>query len=386
MEVYLDNSATTKPCDLACEYMLKSIKNEYYNPSALYPAAMGVAEKISQCRNLIANKLDSKEKQVFFTGSGTEADNIAILGSFTNDKKGGKVLFTAVEHPAVKNTCLSLEKRGYEVCEIPVTSIGNIDLKALEQLITPDTRIICVMHVNNETGAIMQLKAVCELRDKLAPAAIIHVDGIQSFLRIPFSFKEFNIQSYALSAHKIHGPKGIAALVLQKNHRVHEIQYGGGQENGLRSGTENVPGIVGLMGAVKSYPETEKAYNKLYQLKLHMVEQIKSKIPTAVFLGPDITDKINGAPHILNVSFLPVRSDTMLNALADKQIYCSSGSACASSKQQLSPVLRAMNVSRTVAESALRFSFSVFNSEEELDIAVECIADNYNKLSKYFRR
>ena len=212
MEVYLDNSATTRPCERAVEAMTESMREGFYNPSALYAPAMRVERELSDARRAIAASLGAAEKNVLFTSGGTESDNLAILG-YMQGRRGGELLYTAAEHPAVKNACLEAEKRfACNAREIPLLTNGSVNLPALEAMLSPATRMICVMQVCNETGVVMPLGEICALRDRLAPSAAIHVDGVQGYLREPFSFRDINVQSYALSAHKIHGPKGLSLI------------------------------------------------------------------------------------------------------------------------------------------------------------------------------
>ena len=255
MQVYLDNSATTRPCAQAVEAVAQSMTEAFHNPSALYAPAMRAEHALADARHAIAATLHAQEKNVIFTSGGTESDNLAIWGRLSAMHHPGEVLYTAAEHEAVKNACLEAQARyGVAAREIPLLPSGTVDLTALEGMLGPQTALICVMQVCNETGVIMPVKAICELRDRLAPQAAIHVDGVQGYLRVPFSFKETKVDSYALSAHKIHGPKGVGALVLADGARIKPIVAGGGQQGGLRSGTENTSGIAGMVAAVQSYP------------------------------------------------------------------------------------------------------------------------------------
>lgn len=381
MECYLDNSATTRPGENVVRVMSECMLEGYYNPSALYAPAVQVEKRITACRELIAKQLRADAKRVVFTSGGTEADNLAIL-SLLSDHRGGRVLFSAGEHPAVRVPCEALRGHGFDVREIPYDAAGVVDLDALKELITADTRLICVMQVNNETGAVMPLKAIAALRDKLCPQALFHVDGVQGFLRLPVDLRDQGIDSYALSGHKIHGPKGVGALVYGERLRVVPRALGGGQEKNLRSGTENVPGILGLMEAVSSYP----AQNDMRALKLRLYERLRQIAGESFYVNGPLPDSDTAAPHILNCSLVPVRSETMIYALEADHVYVAAGSACSSHKQKLSTVLQAMQVPRRVAESALRFSLSPYTTAEEIDHAADCIARHYALLKRYERR
>ena len=378
MSVYLDNSATTGPCRAAIEAMTRCMQEGYFNPSALYAPALDAEKMMKDCREAILSRLHAKAgSRVIFTSGGTESDNLAILGRL-HFERGGRILFGAGEHPAVREACLAAA--GFEAVEMPYDRAGRVDLQKLQALMTPDVKMICCMQVNNESGAIQPLKEIALLRDRVCPQAHFHVDGVQGFLRVPFDMAALKADSYALSGHKIHAPKGIGALVLSPQARVFPRQLGGGQEGALRSGTENTPGIAGLGAAVQSYRE-----NGMRQVKTLLWQEIKKAVPMASVNGPLPEDE-NAAPHILNVSLPPVRSETMLHALEGEGIYVGIGSACSSHKQKVSSVLRAMNTPKAQAESALRFSLCPDNTPEEMAQVAAAIARHYAVLSRYQRR
>jgi cysteine desulfurase len=383
MQAYLDNSATTKPSPAAISAMEKAMREEYFNPSSPYGPALAAEKRLMACRELLAARVKADPEEVFFVAGGTEADNLAILGHLQTVKKTGKVLYTAVEHPAVKESCLAAERMGHKAVTIPVGTDGVVDLDKLAIMLDDTVLLLCIMQVNNETGAVQPLKEIAALRDRYCPRAAIHVDGVQGFLRLPLSIKELNIQSYALSGHKIHGPKGVGALVLQKGHRVTAREFGGGQEKGLRSGTENTPGIAGLYAAIENFQEDASV--RMMALKRRLYEALADKLPKVRINGPAL-DSPSCSPHILNVSLTPVRSETMLYALAGDNIFVSMGSACSSRRQKVSETLRAMNVPQLDAESAIRFSLSPFTTEEEIDYVVERVCAHYEVLAKYVRR
>ncbi len=315
--------------------------------------------------------------KVVFLSGGTEADNLVIFGRAAKARQG-KVLFSAGEHPAVKEAC---QICGLEPVEMPYDHRGLVDLEALKELLSDQVALVCCMQVNNETGAIQPLQAIAALVKEKAPAAHFHVDGVQGFLRVPFDMIAVGADSYALSGHKIHGPKGIGALVLGPRVQLNPRQVGGGQEGQLRSGTENTPGIAGLLAAIAAYPRE----NAMRENKLLLWNLLKEAIPEAAVNGP-APDSDVSAPHILNVSLPPVRSETMLHALEGEGVYVGMGSACSSFKQRISPVLKAMHTPQKYAESALRFSLSPENTAEEMRQTVEAIKRQYTVLSKYQRR
>lgn len=378
MSIYLDNSATTRVCPQAAEAMVKCMREEYYNPSALYAPALAAQKNMRACRNEILKAVHAPmASKVVFLSGGTEADNLAILGR-ASKVRTGKVLYSAGEHPAVKEACQS---SGLEAIEIPYDHRGIVNLEALKALLSSDVMLICCMQVNNETGAIQPLKEIGRLRDEKAPHAHFHVDGVQGFLRVPFDMTACGADTYALSGHKIHAPKGIGALVMGPRVQLNPRQVGGGQEGALRSGTENTPGIAGLLAAIQAYPKE----NRMRENKLLLWQLIKEAIPEAVYNGP-APDSADAAPHILNVSLPPVRSETMLHALEGEGVYVGMGSACSSFKQRISPVLKAMNTPQKYAETALRFSLSPENTAEEMRQTVEAIQRQHAVLAKFQRR
>ena len=272
---------------------------------------------------------------------------------------------------------------GHTVKELTVTRAGTLDTDHLAGLLNEDVRLICVMQVNNESGAIQPIGDIVRLRNEKAPGAAIHVDGVQGFMRVPVDFNKSGIQSYALSGHKIHALKGIGALVVRKEHRVSPIVFGGGQEENYRSGTENMPGIISLGEAVRSYPAD--GVTRMAALKLRLLNGLRGAVPGAVLNGPEPGDPAC-SPHVLNVSLPPVRSQTMLFALEGDGVYVSAGSACSSRKQKVSPILTAMGLTTQLADCALRFSLCPDLTEEQIDYTVACVKKQYELLYRYVRR
>ncbi len=376
--IYLDNSATTRvKKQVVCD-MAHCMEEMYYNPSSLYAPAMMVEKQIEKAKDSILKAVHANNKaSVYFTSGGTEADNLAIFGSLSSLREG-KILYSAGEHPAVLSAIQHL--KGFEKQEIPLNKEGLLDLEALENRMTPDVVMICVMHVNNETGAVMQLDKVKALKDKLCKNAFFHVDGVQGFLRVPFDFNQSGATSYALSGHKIHGPKGIGALVVKENVRIAPILFGGGQQKTVRPGTENVPGIVGLMSAIEHYENRD-----IRKVKCALYEAIKEQVGDIKVNGGDPYDD-STAPHIINISLEPVRSENMLHALEQEQVYVGIGSSCSSKSQKVSNVLKSMGVERRFSECALRFSLSAEQTEDEMLQVAKIIKKHYDFLKKYVRR
>lgn len=383
MYAYLDNSATTKPSEPVAAAVRHLMEGGWYNPSALYKPALEIQKKLDGVRETCLKAAGAEGQKVIFTSGGTEADNLALLGHLKACRKPGKVLISSVEHPAVSACAEEIRRMGHTVEEIPASRNGRIDLAAFEKMLDENVLLISVMQVNNETGAAEPLAEIAQLRDRQAPGAAIHVDGVQGFLRMELNFNRLGIQSYAFSGHKIHGLKGTGALIVKKDHPIRAIQYGGGQEGNLRSGTENTFGILALGEAVRTWdPE---ANTRMRRMKNSLREELLRQIPDARVNGPE-EDPETCAPHILNVALMPVRSQTMLFALEGDGVYVSAGSACASRKQKISPVLKAMGISTEQADCSLRFSLSPFTTEEEIDYAVRCTVKHWETLRKYTRR
>lgn len=375
--IYLDNSATTRPTDAVIEAMASCMRSGYHNPSSLYADALAAEKLMDACRAAIQGEFGPG--QVVFTSGGTEANNLAILGGLTSLRGTGRVLFSAGEHASVREACAVAERLGFEAQEIPLLPDGTVDLSEAEQLLTKDTRLICVMQVNNETGAIQPISEVASLKERLCPQAMLHVDAVQGFLRHPLPTR--GVSSVALSGHKIHAPKGIGALWLKSGIRVQPLTHGGGQERGLRSGTENTPGIAGLLAAMAAFPKT----NAMRGQKLKLWRMLAEGVPSLRVNGP-VPDADNAADHILNVSFFPVRSETMLHALEGEGTLVGNGAACSSKKARISLVLKAMGIPPRDAECAIRFSLNPYLSEADIEAAAEATIRCYERLKGFVRR
>lgn len=383
MQVYLDNSATTKPSAAVIAAMTEAMESHWHNPSSLYRPAMDVEKRVSAAREACLKAAGAAGHKLIFTSGGTEADNLAILGHLRTVKKPGRVLLFSVEHPAVLQCAQEIERMGHKVEIIPVRKDGVVDLPALEAMLEEDVLLITLMQVNNEVGAIQPIDAVVRLRNQHCPKAAIHVDGVQGFLRVPFHFGKSGVQSYAFSGHKIHAGKGVGGLILRKDHRISPIVFGGGQEGGERSGTENTPGIIGLGEAVRTYPSG--AAEEMMALKHRLWNGIKEAVPTAVLNGPSL-DSEASAPHVLSVALPPVRSQTMLFALEGEGIYVSNGSACSSRKQKVSGVLSAMGIDNLTADCTIRMSLCPGMTNDEIDYTIQAVRKHYDMLKAFVRR
>lgn len=382
-EIYLDNSATTKPCAEAVDAMASSMRIGYYNPSALYKGAVEAERALSAARAAVAAPLGMRQENVVFTSGGTESNNLGILGHLKTLKGGGTVLYSAAEHAAVRNACAEAETLGFAVKRIPLNCRGSLDMVKLEGMMDENVRLIAVMQVCNETGAVMPLEQLVSLRDRLAPKAAIHVDGVQGYLRLPVGMRKLNIQSYAVSAHKVHGPKGVGALIVQDKHKIAPLIFGGDHQRGLRAGTDNTVGAAGFAAAVKAFPV--QAVATLYELKAEMARLLQSAVPALKIIGPKPGDP-DSAPHILCVSLPPVKAETMVHALEAEGVIVGTGSACSSRSRKYSVALSSMGLSEALMDSAIRISFSVLNTMDEVRLAAEGIQAQYGLLSKFTRR
>ena len=361
--IYFDNSATTPPApEVVCaitEYMTTS----FGNPSSRHALGLEAEKLVSEARKSVAAALSVSPDEIYFTSGGTESDNIAILGA-ANIKKGKRIITTAIEHPAVLRCAEYLQTQGFDVVKIPPEKDGSIKFSSVADEITPDTVLVSIMHVNNETGAIMPVEKIGAVLKRIAPRALFHVDAVQSFGHIPVKPAQWGIDLVSVSSHKIHGPKGVGALYIKKGTTLKPSVFGGGQEKNIRSGTENVGGILGF-GKACSLIDLSRGEN-VRAIKEYMKEQLL-KVDGAVYNGGG-----NESPYVLNISFGKIRSEIMLNALSNEGIYVSSGSACASGSHG-SHVLSAMDV--PLPDSAIRFSLSVYNTMEEAEEVVKKVTE-----------
>ncbi|MBQ5559500.1 MAG: cysteine desulfurase [Lachnospiraceae bacterium] len=387
MEAYLDNAATTCPFPQVRDIMMETMENEYGNPSSLHMKGVNAEQYVKQARKVIAKALKVTEKEIIFTSGGTESNNQALIGAaMANHRKGKHIITTKIEHASVHNPLLFLESQGYKISFVSVDKNGHVDMDELLQLMDDETSIVSIMHVNNEIGAVEDIEAIGKAIKEKDASVLFHVDAIQSFGKFKISPKKCNIDLMSVSGHKIHGPKGIGFLYIKDKTKINPYIYGGGQQKGMRSGTENVPGIAGLGKAVELIHENhEEKINKLYELKQYFVEQVEM-LPDVHVNGCTDMDIRQTAPHVVSVTTKGVRSEVLLHALEDKGIYVSSGSACSSNHPALSGTLQAIGLPKDEVESTIRFSFSVFTTKEELDYAIEAMKELLPVLRKYVRR
>lgn len=378
--IYLDNSATTRTMGVAAEAAKKYMTEEFFNPAAAYSPAVREERAVNGARKTIGSAINAGPDEIIFTSGGTESNNMAILGSLKAMRGRGRIIVGSTEHPSVYEVYKSFACQ-YDVVEAPVDNTGMIDLKRLESLITPDTRLVSVMQVNNEVGAVNDAETIRRILRRRAPEALLHVDGVQGFLKVPFDAK--NCDLYSISGHKIHAPKGIGALYLRQGTKFAGGQMGGGQEKNLRSGTTNTPGIMGMETAVRNYLDNIDEYRcAMRSCKLRLAKNL-TELPDVLLNGPAPEQ---GAPHILNASFMGVRGEVLLHALEEKEIYVSTGSACSAHKKGRNRILNAMGVIGDRQEGAIRFSFCPFNTIEEMDVVAEEISTIIAMLRRFKRR
>lgn len=370
MFVYLDNGATTKPYKEVVEEITAMMTEDFGNPSSMHKLGVAVEKKIKTSRRIIEKALGAEDKSIYFTSGGTEANNMAILGVARRHKrKGMHIITTVVEHPAVLSACKQLETEGFQVTYLPVDATGVISLESLKESIRKDTILIAVMHVNNESGRIQPIKEIGQYLKTVNPKPHFHVDAVQSFEKINFRVKNLNIDSMAISGHKVHGPKGIGALYLKKEAKITSLFYGGGQEGDVRPGTENVLGIAGFAKAVEI---TERKKNEIIIRLNELKELMYSELSTIADIKINSCIDDSGAPHVLNMSFNGVRGEVLLHTLEMKNIFVSTGSACASNKNKsYSHVLEAMGLNTSEKEGAIRFSLTHTLEDSEVKYACE---------------
>lgn len=383
MEAYFDNSATTRCYPEVAEIVVKTMTEDFGNPSAMHLKGVEAEKYVREAAQILAKILKVNEKEIIFTSGGTESNNLALFGGAdANKRSGNHIITTSVEHAAVGQPAERLEQMGYEVTIVPVDHRGVVQLEALEKALRPDTILVSTMYVNNEVGAVMPVEEIAKLVHEKSPKALYHVDAIQAFGKYRIYPKKAGIDMLSVSSHKIHGPKGVGFLYINEKARIQPQILGGGQQAGMRSGTDNVPGIAGLGVAAKMvYTDFDEKIEHMYQLKERLAEGFL-KLPDVRLNGMEIRE---GAPQILSASFLGVRSEVLLHTLEEKGIYVSAGSACSSHKRKAAGTLSAMGMEAAQRESTLRFSFSEENTFEEVDYVLEVIGQVLPILRRYSR-
>ncbi len=371
--IYLDNSATTKPCDKAIEYMNACLKTAWGNPSSLHRLGMEAEIVLNDARENIAKFIKASPDEIIFTGSGTEANNTAIM-SVADKKWGNRVITTEIEHPSVLETVKRLEEKGFEVIKLKTDGKGVISLDDLKDALTAKTVLVSIMLVNNEIGSIQPIKEAVKLVKSLSPNAIFHCDAVQGFGKLPINVKDLGVDLLTASGHKVFAPKGIGFLYCKKGVAIKPFVTGGGQERGLRSGTESVPLIAAFDGAVASLGDVNKSLEEMKVLNDYATKSFDN----SGFIK--INSPENALPYIINISVVGYRSETLLHFLERKNIFVSSGSACAKGEQ--SYVLKGLGLSQTETDSALRISLSHHNTKEDIDALVSALKEATQRLRR----
>ena len=368
MNVYFDNSATTKPYDEVIEAVSKGMKEYFGNPSSLHNIGMNCEKRLNEAREYFASTIKCNKEEIYFTSGGSEGNNLILKGLL---KPGHHFITTAFEHHSIISTCKQLEEKGVKVTYLDVDSEGRISLEDLEEAITKDTVLVSIMQVNNEIGVIQDIEAIGKLIKERSSRAKFHVDAVQGYGKLPIDVNKSNVDFLTVASHKIHGPKGAGFIYIKKGIILNSLISGGSQEKGIRAGTENLPGIIGFEKAAQmTFEEMESRYDKVLELKKYFVERLNE------IKDIRINGEIDGfSPYILNVSFLGVRAEVLLHLLEEQNIYVATGSACTSKNSAAhgSYVIKSLGLSNKEVESAIRFSFSYENTKEEVDYTIDVL-------------
>lgn len=387
MEAYLDNSATTRCTEAVRDVVVHTMMEDFGNPSSKHMKGVEAERYLREAREIIAKTLKVNEKEIYFTSGATESNNWALIGAaMANRRAGMHLITTAIEHAAVLMPMQYLEEQGFRVTYLPVDGRGRISLEELEKAICEDTILVSMMYVNNEVGTIEPVAEAVRLVKSRNPKILFHTDAVQAYGKMTIHPRKLGVDMLSVSAHKIHGPKGIGFLYVNDKVKIHPLMLGGGQQKGMRSGTDNVPGAAGLAQAAKeAYASLNESQEHLLNLKKRMMDGLNQ-------LGEKHTIVIHSeegeksAAHIVSAAFPGIRSEVLLHALEDRGIYVSAGSACSSNKKlPVSTVLKELHLKADQLESTLRFSFSRYTTEEEIDYCLEVLGELLPVLSKYIR-
>ena len=371
MEAYFDNSATTKVEESVKDIMVKTMMEDYGNPSSLHMRGVEAEQYVKKAREIIASTLKCQEKEIYFTSGGTESNNMALIGvAMANKRRGNHIITTSVEHPSVSMPLKYLEDNGFEITRLPVDGTGKISPEDFKNAIKDTTIMASVMYVNNEVGAIEPIDEIADIIKRSGRDIIFHVDAIQAYGKMKIYPKRQGIDLLSVSGHKIHGPKGIGFIYIKDKIKVNPIIFGGGQQKGMRSGTENVPGIAGIGEACYiAYKDIDEKAGAMTEIKDYFIDRVNEIDGVKV----NSAKGSEGAPHIASVSFEGIRSEVLLHSLEDKNIYVSAGSACSSNKKSVSSTLKSMGIEEKYLDSTVRFSFSSYSTKEEVDYTIETI-------------
>ncbi len=380
-EIYFDNGATTRVFPEVREIMSRVMDTEYGNPSSMHRKGFIAEQLMTQSRETIARSLKVDPKEITFTSGGTEANNLALIGTALAGRRVRRhIISTVIEHASVYNPLSFLEGEGFEVTYLPVDEKGIVDLEALKKALRKDTLLVSVMCVNNEIGSVQPIEEIGKIVKSFDPEILFHTDCIQAYGKMVLYPRRWKVDMLSVSGHKIHGPKGIGFLYVRNGVKIKPILLGGNQQKGLRSGTENMPGIAGLGTACRLiYEDHEAKIAAIAAVKDHFISRVMEELP-------DVRNNSGQAPHIASISFPGVRSEVLLHALEDRGIYVSAGSACSSNKPEISGTLKGIGLGKEYYESTLRFSFSVYNTQEEVDECIEVLKELLPVLRRFTRR
>lgn len=374
MECYFDNSATTKPASAVVDAMVLMLTENYGNPSSLHRLGDLASNSLEESRETIARALACGKDEIYFTSGGTESNNIAIMGAaHALRRRGNRIVTTSIEHPSVLECMDALEAEGFEIIKLPVDDNGLVSVEDINGAVNSQTILVSMMYVNNEVGSVQPIKAAVSAVKRSGAPALVHCDAVQAFGKLSCSVRELGVDMMSISSHKVHGPKGQGALYLRKGTRLKSYVLGGGQENGIRSGTQGMPQIVGFATAVREIGDIDKNYATVAGLKKLLLDKLSSIENLSINSNSDF-------PYILNISLIGVPAEVLRNYLSESGVYVSTGSAC--SKGHRSYVLSAMGLDPKVIDSAIRISFSRFNTEEEVNYLAEKLIEANNKLRK----
>lgn len=382
--IYLDNCSTTKPRKEVVDAMVEALSNDFGNPGSLHRLGIRSEKKVKEAREIIANFLNVDTREIYFTSGGTESNNIAIQSIIEKfSRKGKHIITTKIEHPSVLNVFKHYEKKGYRVTYLKTDNTGRISLDELKDAISEDTILVSIIHVNNEIGVLQNIQGIKEVINNSVSKPLLHLDGIQSFGKVNFSLKTLGVDTYSFSGHKVYGPKGIGGLYINKNLKLEPIIFGGNQESGLRSGTENVPGIIGFGEAVRIL--STNALNdakRVQELKTYLAKRLMDEIED-IKINTSLDN--TSSPYIISVTFRHTRGEVLLHYLEEKEIYVSTSSACSSKGTAKSHVLKSINLTDKEIEGTIRICFSYEITKEDIDFTVDNIKSAVEEIRSIIR-
>lgn len=382
--IYLDNCATTKMRQEVLQTIYISMKDDFANPSSLHKLGFKSEQKIKEARKIISEYLDVEEREIYFTSGGTESNNIAVQSIVKNfSKKGKHIIASKIEHASIMNIMKHLEGEGFKVTYLEVDRFGMVDLEELKDSIEDDTILVSMIFVNNEIGSIQDIKKIKETIRNKNSKTLLHVDGVQAFGKIDFSIKELGIDTFSFSSHKIHGPKGVGGIYIRRDLNLQAITFGGNQEHGIRSGTENVPGIIGFGKAVQLMAinkDKEKKY--VLDLKKYTINLLEEYIED-ISINSGLED--NFSPYILNVSFRDTKGEVLLHYLEQKDIYISTSSACSSYNTSKSHVLKSIDLDDNLIDGTIRICFSYENTKKDIVCFVNSLKESVEEIRKIMK-